>query len=138
VQMMDYKREMAHAVHYMLEPIILHNANNHKPFTKEQAKEMTTLISLTNNFFNFVLHTIKEKNFENIELLVADREKIFEYLGTIEKSQIKRIKNKEVNTRNSQLFFKINSEMKTLLLNMINLVKSYRDFVTVSRIKKGQ
>lgn len=138
VQMMDYKREMAHAVHYMLEPIILHNANNHKPFTKEQAKEMTTLISLTNNFFNYVLHTIKEKNFENIESLVADREKIFEYLGTIEKSQIKRIKNKEVNTRNSQLFFKINSEMKTLLLNMINLVKSYRDFVTVSRIKKGQ
>jgi phosphate/sulfate permease len=136
VQMMDYKREMAHAVHYMLEPIILHNANNHKPFTKEQAKEMTTLISLTNNFFNYVLHTIKEKKFENIESLVADREKIFEFLGTIEKNQIKRIKNKEVNTRNSQLFFKINSEMKTLLLNMINLVKSYRDFVTISKIKK--
>lgn len=136
VQMMDYKREMAHAVHFMLEPIILHNANNHKPFTKEQAREMTTLISLTNNFFNYVLHTIKEKKFENIESLVADREKIFDYLGIIEKSQIKRIKNKEVNTRNSQLFFKINSEMKTLLLNMINLVKSYRDFVTISKVKK--
>ncbi len=136
VQMMDYKREMAHAVHYMLEPIILHNSNNHKPFTKEQAREMTTLISLTNNFFNYVLHTIKEKKFENIESLVADREKIFDYLGTIEKNQIKRIKNKEVNTRNSQLFFKINSEMKTLLLNMINLVKSYRDFVTISKVKK--
>ena len=136
VQMMDYKREMAHAVHYMLEPIILHNANNHKPFSKEQAREMATLISLTNNFFNYVLYTIKEKKFENIESLVADREKIFDYLGTIEKTQIKRIKNKEVNTRNSQLFFKINSEMKTLLLNMINLVKSYRDFVTISKVKK--
>lgn len=137
VQMMDYKREMAHCLHFMLQPVVLHMANNHKPLNKDQAAELTTLTSMLNNFNNFVLNTVKDKKFENIESLASEREKIFQYLGSIEKNQIKRIKNKEVNTRNSQLFFKIIAETKNLLLHTINMVKSYRDFIYVSRLKKN-
>jgi hypothetical protein len=36
VQMMEHKREMAHAVHFMLSPMITHIENNHKHFTPEQ------------------------------------------------------------------------------------------------------
>ncbi len=135
VQIMDYKREMAHAAHFMIEPMIQHFDNNHKPFISEQGKELNEMISQMDNFFNACLHTVKEEKFENVESLIAEREKIFEFLAKIEKNQIKRIRNKDVNTRNSQLFFKIISEIRNLLLHSINVIKSERDFITFTRQK---
>jgi Na+/phosphate symporter len=94
------------------------------------------LVKLTaqlDNFFNFALHTVKENKFENIDILIADREKIFDVLAKLEKNQIKRIKNKEVNTRNSLLYFKIIAESKNLLLHTVNMLKAQRDFITFTR-----
>ncbi|MCF6356450.1 MAG: inorganic phosphate transporter [Draconibacterium sp.] len=136
VQMMEQKREMAHAVHFMLSPMISHIENNHKPFIQEQNEELTHLATLIDNFYNYVLHTVKEEKFDELDNLIFERDKIFETLRQNEKNQIKRIKNKLVNTRNSQLFFKINSEMESLLLHTVNLVKSQRDFITFTRQTK--
>jgi Na+/phosphate symporter len=133
VQMMNYKREMAHADHFIIIPIVTYYDNNHKPFTAEQNAELVKLIVQMDDFFNFALHTIKENKFENLENLISDREKIFEVLAKLEKNQIKRIKNKEVNTRNSLLYFKINSEAKNLLLHTVNMIKAQRDFITFTR-----
>jgi len=133
VQMMEHKREMAHAVHFMLEPMIEHVENNHKPFSKEQDEELTDLTAQIDNFYNYSLHVIKEENFENLDNLIKERDDILEQLNKLEKSQIKRIKNKAVNTRNSQLFFKIISEIEQLLLHTVNLVKAHRDFITYTR-----
>jgi Na+/phosphate symporter len=133
VQMMNYKREMAHAAHFVINPIITYSDNNHKPFNAEQNAELVKLIVQMDNFFNYALHMVKENKFDNIETLIEDREKIFEVLAKLEKSQIKRIKNKEVNTRNSLLYFKINSEAKNLLLHTVNMIKAQRDFITFTR-----
>ncbi len=133
VQIMDYKREMAHAVHFLIEPMVEHLENNHKPFTAEQSIELTELIGMLDHFFTTSVNTLKEEKYENIDNLIAEREKVFSFLGKIEKNQIKRIKNREVNTRNSQLFFKIDSEVKNLLLHTINVLKSERDFIINTR-----
>ena len=133
VQMMDYKREMAHALHFMLEPMLKHFDNNHKPFTSEQNEEFNELTLMFDSFLNFALHTVKEEKFDNIDALISEREKIFNFIGRIEKNQFKRIKNKEVNTRNSQLFFKINAEAKNLLLHAVNVIKAQRDFIIFTR-----
>jgi len=133
VQMMNYKREMAHANHFIINPIITYSDNNHKPFTAEQNAELLKLIVQMDEFFNFALHTVKENKFENIETLITDRDKILEVLAKLEKNQIRRIKNKEVNTRNSLLYFKINSEAKNLLLHTVNTIKAQRDFITFTR-----
>ena len=136
VQMMEHKREMAHAVHFMLEPMIHHIENNHKPFISEQCDEMKEMISKIDTFFNYVLHSVKEEKFEELENLIIERDEILESLNGLEKNQIKRIKSKAVNTRNSQLFFKVISEIEHLLLHTVNLVKSQRDFITISRQTK--
>ncbi len=136
VQMMEHKREMAHAVHFMLSPMVEHIENNHKPFNKEQDLELTNLAVQIDNFYNYVLHSVKEENFDELDNMISERDRILVLLNQSEKNQIKRIKNKEVNTRNSQLFFKINSELESLLLHTVNLVKSQRDFITFTRSTK--
>jgi Na+/phosphate symporter len=133
VQMMNYKREMAHTVHFVIAPVISYSDNNHKPFNPDQNTEMVNLIVQIDNFFNFALHTVKENKFVNIETLISDREKIFDVQEKPEKYQIKRIKNKEVNTRNSLMFFKLNSETKTSLLQIENKIISQRDFINNTR-----
>ena len=133
VQMMDYKREMAHANHFIIQPIITYSNNNHKPFTADQNTELVKLVEQMDNFFKNALEIIKENKFENIESLITEREKIFDVLVKLEKNQIKRIKNKEVNTRNSLLYFKINAEAKNLLLHTVNMLKAQRDFIINTR-----
>jgi Na+/phosphate symporter len=120
-------------VHFVIAPVISYSDNNHKPFNPDQNTEMVNLIVQIDNFFNFALHTVKENKFVNIETLISDREKIFDVQEKPEKHQIKRIKNKEVNTRNSLMYFKINSETKTLLLQIENKIKSQRDFINNTR-----
>ena len=130
VQMMEHKREMAHAVHFMLEPMIKHVENNHKPFIEEQHTELLDITQRIDKFFKSVLKDMEGKTFEDLEQVIEERDDILEQIYRIEKNQIKRIKNKMVNTRNSQLFFKLISEMEYLLLHTVNLVKAYRDFIT--------
>jgi phosphate/sulfate permease len=133
LQMMNHKREMAHAAHFMLEPIMVYSKNNHKPFVAEQYSELNKLVTQIDDFFNISLATIKEYNFDEIENISAERDKLLEVLAKLEKNQIKRIKNKDVNSRNSILFFKIIAELKALLLHTVNMIKSERDFVLNTR-----
>ena len=82
------------------------------------------------SFLNFALHIIKEEQFDQIEELIDKRQHIINNIRDFEKNQIRRIKRKEVNSRNSVLFFNVMSETKNLLLQTVNMVKSTRDFVT--------
>jgi Na+/phosphate symporter len=132
-QMVEHKREMAHAIHFMLDPMITHVENNHKPFTSEQGEELSEVIKSLNHFLNNILDTVQNESFEKLDNLIEEKDSIIELLRNVEKSQFKRVKQQLVNTRNSQLFFKMNAEMEKLVLHAINLVKSQRDFITNTR-----
>ena len=129
LQVMNFKRAMAHANHFMLDPILIHTRNNHKPFVAEQQTQLFSLSTQVEGFFNNALAIVKETKFDNIEQLSVERDSILDYIARLEKNQIKRIKNQEVNSRNSVLFFKIIAEVKLLLLNTVNMLKSERDFI---------
>ncbi|WP_372651541.1 anion permease [Draconibacterium sp.] len=133
VQMIEHKREMAHAVHYMLSPMIAHVENNHKPFTEEQAAELTATIDKVTAILKKVTKMVKNQSFEGIDELIKEIDLVVELLRKNEKQQFKRVKQQLVNTRNSQLYFKIHTELENLLLHSINLVKSERDFITNTR-----
>ncbi|WP_347839010.1 inorganic phosphate transporter [uncultured Draconibacterium sp.] len=130
VQVVDYQREIAHSLNFLIQPLFEHLDNHHKPFSEAQASELSELVNKLDEFYNQCLHVVKENKFDGIDELVAKRDAIIEYLKKTEKNQIKRIKSKNVNTRNSVLFFNINSETKNLLMHSINLIKAHRDFVT--------
>jgi len=133
VQMIEHKREMAHAVHYMLSPMIKHVENNHKPFTEEQSIELMATIASVTTVLKKISKMVKEQRFEAIDVLIDEIDLVIELLRKNEKQQFKRVKQQLVNTRNSQLYFKIHTELENLLLHSINLVKSERDFITHTR-----
>lgn len=133
VQMIEHKREMAHSVHFMLTPMIHHVENNHKPFTEDQIKEFSDLVTELQSFLKSSMNIVQNEKFEELERLIESREAIVSLLRQNEKNQFKRAKQKLVNTRNSQLLFKVHSEIESLLLHTVNLIKSERDFILKSR-----
>jgi Na+/phosphate symporter len=134
VQVVNYLREMAHSLNYTIKPIYTHYENKHKYFDQEQIAEFNEFGIELNDFFNFALYILKEKRYDNLEELIEKRNILVERLKLLEKNQIKRIKSNTVSTRNSILYFNIISETKTLLLNLINVVKAQRDFISETKI----
>jgi len=133
MQVIDYQREIAHSLNYILEPLNEHLENQHNPFTDSQNEDIRLLVSEIDAFFNFALHIVKEEKFDTVEELVTQKSGILETLSEIEKGQINRIKNKEGNIRNSMLFFKALTETQNLLVHSVSMIKSYRDFILISR-----
>jgi len=137
VQVVDYQRELAHSLNFLVEPLYQHIDNHHKPFTKTQADELSALQEKIDNFFRFTLEIVQNDKFDDIDNLIELRDNILQDLEKMEIAQIKRIKAKEVNTRNSVLFFNTITETKNMLLHAINLIKSHRDFITITRESKS-
>jgi phosphate/sulfate permease len=133
VQIIDYLREMAHSIKYTIRPLYEHLGNDHKPFSEEQNDELIQFSTQITDFLNFALHIIKESRFEQIDELIAKRQDILETMREQERRQIRRIKRKETNSRNSVLYFTLMSESKNLLLQTVNLLKATRDFVSYTK-----
>ncbi len=133
VQVVDYVREMAHSLNFMIGPINYHFENRHKPFTQNQIDRLRIFGTQINDFFNFALHVLKEERYDKIDELIESRDQLLVDLKVLEKEQIKQIKSNEVSTRNSVLYFNMIAETKNLLLHMVNAVKAQRDFVLHTR-----
>jgi Na+/phosphate symporter len=133
VQIVDYLREMAHSIKYVVRPLNEHLNNNNKPFAEDQNAELMHLSGQVTDFLNYALHIIKESRFEQIDELIQKRQSILELMREQEKQEIHRIKKKETKTTNSVLFFGVMSETKHLLLQTVNLLKATRDFVSYTK-----
>ena len=133
VQIIDYLREMAHSIKFVVRPLYEHLGNGHKPFNEEQNEELMQFSTLINDFLNYSLYIIKESRFDQIEELIGKRQDINALMRDLERKQVRRIKRKETNSRNSVLFFTLMSESKNLLLQTVNLLKATRDFVSYTK-----
>jgi Na+/phosphate symporter len=129
VQVIDYLREMAHALTFISHPSYEHIDNNHKPLLRVQVEELDELQKSITELFDSIIETIDKNEFSNIPDLIEKQQDILDILKTGRKNQIKRIKKDEAGTRNSILYLGILNEIKNFLLQSINLVKSQRDFV---------
>ncbi|SHF47208.1 Phosphate transporter family protein [Mariniphaga anaerophila] len=133
VQIVDYQRELAHSLNFLVNPLYEHVNNNHKPFVQSQIDEFSKLVMEISKFFDFAVNLVKEDKFECTNDLIKQRDEILVLLEGMEITQIKRIKAREINTRNSVLFFNTISETKNMLLHAINLIKAHRDFIMVTQ-----
>ncbi|MEE4197248.1 MAG: inorganic phosphate transporter [Bacteroidales bacterium] len=129
VQVIDYLREMAHALTFISNPSFEHIDNHHKGLTPAQAKELNELRDGTTELFDSIIETIENNTFESIPDLIEIQQDVLSKIKTARKKQVKRIKKQESGTRISILYLGILNELQNFLLQSINLVKAQRDFV---------
>ncbi len=128
VQSLDYLREMAHSISFINKPSFDHVDNNHKALLQIQSEELMDLTLMIREFVRQLIQVINENDFMLVNDLIEKQQKILKFIDISRKKQVKRIKANEVGTRNSLLFLGLLSESKSLMLQSVNFLKSYRDF----------
>ena len=135
VQLIDYLREMAHAISFIVEPVYEYIDNNHKAFEPEQIEELNIIQAKLSQFFTHINTIINDRDYGlvNIDSVLEEQEGLLKSIKKFRKEQIKRIKAEKVGTRNSVLFLGVLNETKNLVLYAGNLLKSARDFATSNK-----
>jgi len=133
VQLVNCLREISHSLDYLIQPLYEHMENNHKPFIESQRQELEEFLSQINIFFIASLDVLENGKESEIVRIIQIKNKLTNSLSVMEKNQFKRIKKKEVKTRNAFLFFNTITETKNFLTNYINLCKSQRHFFPQKR-----
>lgn len=135
VQVLDYLREIAHCITFIVQPSLEHVDNNHKGLIPEQITELNFITKGIDDLIKIVNNVIKNNEFNDLIKVLYHQKTLLAAIEEYRKKQIKRIKHKEAGTKNSMLYITILAETKNLLLNTINLVKSQRDFIIYNNSK---
>jgi len=133
VQEMDYLREMAHSIHFIVRPAFFHFSNSHKPLIPEQIEELEALKKEFSELFIEIISLVENDAFNRLDDILNKQKEALALVDKIKKNQIKRIKSGLLGTRNSILYFNLLSELKSILFYVINLLKSHRDIVLHNR-----
>ena len=134
VQVLDYLREMAHCLTFMSQNVYEHIDNNHKGLSEDQIIEFKHVASGIQRILNSVLTIMKDKNFDDIAAVTINQQEMLNYIGDLNRGQLKRIKRGEAGTKNGLLYLGVLSETKNLLLHAINLLKAERDFIIDNKV----
>lgn len=128
VQVLDYLREIAHCMNFIIEPIYEHIDNNHPAFNESQEQKFEQLSGKFTSFFQETILVLKEKKYDKLPDMIKYNSELLEDIEQIKVFQIKLIKEDKVGTRNSMVVFNLLTETKNILLHTINVLKSHRDF----------
>jgi len=128
VQVVDAAYETGNSVLHTYKPIYEYIDDN-ASFSPVQASEVTELNEEVSTFLNMILHTLKNRKYENTtEDIRQQKISVLNMLEILKRKQFKRIKRQEVSTANSMLYLNILTETKNLILFTTNLVKANRNF----------
>ena len=129
IQVIDYLREIAHSLTFVVSPSLQHIENQHKGLTKAQAAELKEISENISIFFDDIMKMIKENDYTGVPDAIKKQQDILEIVNDARKKQVKRIKQSETGTRNSVLYLGLLNEIKNIMLHTVNLMKAQRDFI---------
>ncbi len=125
----DYLDEMAKEVKSILKNNLDHVDNNHKPLLPEQIDELRDIKSDLGIRFEQIINVFKNVDKKEAQKLNEALPGFTRKLRDARKSQIKRIKNHAVGTRNSILFLNHLSEIRNLALFGNRMTKVFEDLI---------
>jgi phosphate/sulfate permease len=129
VQSVDYLREIAHCLNFIVHPAFEHIDNNHSGLDPVQTKELTELSKGLSELYKEIIARIKAKDYQALSDVIQKQQALLENIREMRIAQIKRLKEDDSHTRTKLLYLDIIAESKNLLLYSINLLKSQRDFI---------
>ena len=129
VQVVGYLREIAHSTSFIIQPATKHLDNSHKPLLPEQLNELSSIQSKINDLIEIVNAAMRDQDFKGLDNIIEEQKLTLKYINSVRKNQVKRIKENLIGTRNSMLIFNMLEEYKNIILYIVNLLKSQRDFI---------
>lgn len=128
VQVADYLNEVAKALVHITRPSFDHINNNHAGLSRGQIEDLRNINTEVTALYARINQMLKNNNFEDIDAVLLQRDKIFDIFAQAIKKQVSRVIDNDSSARGSILYLAIINETKTMLLQTRNLLKSQKDF----------
>ena len=129
VQVVDYMSETTKALIHITRPAFDHIDNNHTGFTKEQIVDLKEVNDSVEEIFSCINSMLRNRDFSDMSTILEKRDRLFDKIDDIIKSQLRRMRVEHMSTSASILFFNILNETKTMVLQSRNIMKSLEHFV---------
>lgn len=129
ILVVDYLAEMAKDIATILKGNLDHVDNNHKPLLPQQIEELTSLHEMLKERYQSIISIFQNLDGDAIQVLYEDLLVFVRKIRQVRKTQIKRIKNREVGTRNSLLFLNHLGELRNLALFANRMVRVFDELI---------
>lgn len=126
----DYLIDMSFCFRKVVRPSYEHIGNSHSSLRATQLTELREIAASLNAHFTGTIRVFKERDKVGSEALLSHLEPFLELVRKSRKNQIKRIKSKEVSSRNSNLFFNILGECRDLGLFANSLIRTCQNLMS--------
>ena len=136
VQVVDYLCEVTKALMHCVRPAYEHINNNHRGLSGEQIKDLKCINDDVNSIFNVIDEMLRNNRFDDLDSVMEMRDNLFEVIADCIKNQIKRLKEADMSTRASALYFNLLNETKTMVLQTRNVIKAQAYFVSEIQEKR--
>lgn len=130
---LDYLKEQAHTINYMVEPVFNHVDNNHKPILPAQAAELTQIAVELSGYTKMMVDRIAINSENKLEEISAEQLRVIGVVREVRRNLIKSIKKNDVSTKNSMLLLNILSGARNILNYSVNLMKIQSDFANIMK-----
>ncbi|MDR2907827.1 MAG: inorganic phosphate transporter [Bacteroidales bacterium] len=132
VQAVNYLREVSYALKSFVEVSFEHTNNKHKPLIADQQDELVELQKRIHKFFEMVEQDVSTEDYKNIDMHLGYEQEIVQFIESLNKKQMKRVKNGYSGTKNSLLYSALLVNTRNFLLFTTLLLRSHYDFVKKS------
>ena len=136
VQVVDYLCEVTKALMHCVRPAYEHINNNHRGLSGEQIKDLKCINDDVNSIFNVIDEMLRNNRFDDLDSVMEMRDNLFEVIADCIKNQFKRLKEADMSTRASALYFNLLNETKTMVLQARNVIKAQAYFVSEIQEKR--
>jgi Na+/phosphate symporter len=123
-----YMIEMSNSLMHIVQPAFNHLDNNH-PVDREQSDHLKEFNEKVGAFFDFVIHALKNKDFESLEDLSSRRDKLIDLANDIFRGRIKILKKTQKGGKVSATYLEMLMETKSLMSHLVQLVKAYSNLL---------
>jgi phosphate/sulfate permease len=126
LRMYDLQLDIIDSTGMIVKTCSEHVSNSLKPLRPEQAELVTDMAASFDEYINFIVNTMREKHFHNIEDITDRKKTILAKLEKMLNHQISGIKKGDYGKRNSALVFTLKLETKDIVAVAVRFVKLYQ------------
>ena len=130
VQVVDYLCEVSKALLHCTHPAYEHINNNHQGLNAEQINDLKQVSDQVDNIFAAINSMLTKRDFRNLADVMEMRDMLFYNIAECIKKQIRRLKEADMSTKASALYFNLLNETKTMVLQARNVIKAQSYFLS--------
>ena len=125
---LGYLQDISQSMSFIAQNGYSHINNNHKQLKFNQTKDLKSVELHILNLFKDIETIFNNKDFDNIDAILAGKNETLDKISDLIQKQIERIRTTENSPKNSKLYFALLLETNDLIKATMSLLELFKDF----------